>query len=527
MLSDAKRELLKRRLKGEQASRREWGPRPDGPIPLSFAQQRLWFLDQLEPSSTEYNLSMRVRWDAALDVAALGAALSGVVARHEVLRTRLVADADGVPRQVIDAPASFALPVVDVSGEMDPRAAVRALVAADAAVPFDLAAGPLIRATLLCLAPEEHVLVVAMHHVVFDEWSDQVFHRELMALYEAFRAGDPDPLPPLEAQYADFAVWQRQWLDGEVLDQQLSYWRERLAEAPELELPTDRPRPPIRSSAGASVRFTVPDEAAEALRALSRECGVSMFMTLLSVYAVLLGRYAGSEDVVVGTPVANRNRAETEDLIGFFVNTLVMRADLSGDPSFREVLGRVRETALGAYAHQDVPFEQLVEALVTDRDRSRTPLFQALFNYDSVGPSTGAGAGDLATADTADGTIVAKFDLRLIFSDSDAGLAGEFEYSTALFDAVTVERMAGHLVTLLEAVAEDTGRELSRLPVLTADEWRQVVEEWNDTPTPTPASTPVPGVGAGGVHELIAGRALSVPDAVAVVSGDVVLSYGG
>ncbi|MEV7144794.1 condensation domain-containing protein, partial [Streptomyces tauricus] len=299
MLSDAKRELLKRRLKGEQASRREWGPRPDGPIPLSFAQQRLWFLDQLEPSSTEYNLSMRVRWDDALDVAALGAALSGVVARHEVLRTRLVADAEGVPRQVIDAPAPFALPVVDVSADADPRAVVRALAAADAAVPFDLAAGPLIRATLLRLAPTEHVLVIALHHVVFDEWSDQIFHRELMALYEAFKVGDPDPLPPLEAQYADFAVWQRQWLDGEVLNQQLSYWRERLAGAPELELPTDRSRPAVRSSAGASVRFAVPEGVAEALRGLSRECGVSMFMTLLSVYAVLLGRYAGSEDVVV------------------------------------------------------------------------------------------------------------------------------------------------------------------------------------------------------------------------------------
>ncbi|MFJ2264643.1 amino acid adenylation domain-containing protein, partial [Streptomyces sp. NPDC087844] len=529
MLSDAKRELLKRRLKGEQASRREWGPRPDGPIPLSFAQQRLWFLDQLDPSSTEYNLSMRVRWDDTLDVAALGAALSGVVARHEVLRTRLVADAEGVPHQVIDAPAPFPLPMVDVSEDADPRTAARTLAAADAAVPFDLAAGPLIRATLLRLAPTKHILVVALHHVVFDEWSDQVFHRELMALYKAFLAGEPDPLPPLEAQYADFAAWQRKWLDGEVLDQQLSYWHERLAGAPELELPTDRPRPSVRSSAGASVRFVVPVGVSEALRGLSRECGASMFMTLLSVYAVLLGRYGGSEDVVVGTPVANRNRAETEDLIGFFVNTLVMRADLSGDPSFRDVVGRVRETALGAYAHQDVPFEQLVEALVTDRDRSRTPLFQALFNYDSVGPSTRAddGAGDLATAasaasaDAADGAVVAKFDLRLIFSDSDAGLVGEFEYSTALFDAVTVERMVGHLLTLLGAVAEDTGRELSRLPVLTAGERAVLVGEWSGA---RGSGGSVSGVG--GVHELIARRALSVPDAVAVVSGGVCVTYG-
>ncbi|WP_240528941.1 condensation domain-containing protein, partial [Streptomyces humi] len=254
-------------------SRRAWEPRPGGPLPLSFAQQRLWFLDQLEPGSTEYNLSMRVRWDGALDVAALQSALRGVVARHEVLRTRLVAGADGVACQVIDPPAEFPLTVVDVSGD-DSDGALRDLAAADAVVPFDLASGPLIRGTLLRAAEEEHVLVVALHHVVFDEWSDQVFHRELMALYEAFRVGEPDPLPPLEVQYADFAVWQRQWLDGDVLERQLSYWRERLAGIADTELPVDRPRPPVRSSAGAALRFAVPDDVTEALREVSRECGV-------------------------------------------------------------------------------------------------------------------------------------------------------------------------------------------------------------------------------------------------------------
>ncbi|MFC9249715.1 condensation domain-containing protein, partial [Streptomyces sp. NPDC057136] len=252
----------------------------------------------MEPGSTEYNLSMRVRWDGAPDVAALGAALGGVVARHEVLRTRLVAGADGVPHQVIDAPAPFPLSVVDVSDSVDPAGAVRELAAADAQVPFDLSTGPLIRATLLRAAHGEHVLVVALHHVVFDEWSDSIFHRELMALYEAFRTGEADPLPPLDVQYADFAVWQRQWVDGEVLERQLSYWRDRLSGAPELELPIDRPRPPVRSSAGATLSIDIPDDVAEGLRALSRECGVSMFMTLLSAYVVLLGRYAGSDDVV-------------------------------------------------------------------------------------------------------------------------------------------------------------------------------------------------------------------------------------
>ncbi|MFJ2261195.1 amino acid adenylation domain-containing protein, partial [Streptomyces sp. NPDC087844] len=503
--------------------------------PLSFAQQRLWFLDQLAPGAVEYALLSPVAWNGSLDVAALGAALSGVVARHEVLRTRLVADAEGVPRQVIDAPAPFPLPVVDVSEDADPRTAVRALVALDAAVPFDLEAGPLVRANLFRLAPDEHVLALAMHHVVFDEWSDRIFHRELTALYEAYRSDEPDPLPPLPVQYADFAVWQREWLSGELLDNQLAYWRAQLAGVPTLELPTDRPRPSVRSSAGASVRFVVPVGVSEALRGLSRECGASMFMTLLSVYAVLLGRYAGSEDVVVGTPVANRNRAETEDLIGFFVNTLVMRADLSGDPSFRDVVGRVRETALGAYAHQDVPFEQLVEALVTDRDRSRTPLFQALFNYDFVENegSSGDRPAAVRTVDrsgSAADMVVAKFDLRLVLSDDGDRIAGEFEYSTALFDAVTVERMVGHLLTLLESAASGFARPVGELPVLTAGERAVLVGEWSGAVESGESGRAVGRGGSvsgvGGVHELIARRALSVPDAVAVVSGGVCVTYG-
>ncbi|MGI5423693.1 non-ribosomal peptide synthase/polyketide synthase [Streptomyces sp. CA-179760] len=499
------------------------------PLPLSFAQQRLWFLDQLAPGAVEYALLSPVAWNGPLDVAALSAALGGVVARHEVLRTRLVAGADGVPHQVIDEPAPFPLPVVDVSDCLDPAESVRELAAVDAAVPFDLATGPLVRATLFRLGAEEHVLALAIHHVVFDEWSDRIFHRELGTLYEAFHAGEPDPLPPLEVQYADFAVWQRQWLDGELLERQLGYWSRRLDGAPTLDLPTDRPRPPIRSTVGAVTRFEIPQETVESLRELSRECGVSMFMTLLSAYAVLLGRYAGSDDVVVGTPVANRNRAETEGLIGFFVNTLVMRTDLSGDPSFREVLGRVRETALGAYAHQDVPFEQVVEALVSERDRSRTPLFQALFNYDFVeSESESEGGGDAAggpvdrsvdrTGSAAE-RVVAKFDLRLVLSDGGAGLGAEFEYSTALFDAATVERLGGHLVTLLSAVAADAGQRVGALPVLSAGERELLVAGSGVEGLDVPA--------VGGVHELIAEWAGVAPDALAVVAGGEALSYGG
>ncbi len=445
-----------------------------------------------------------------------------------MLRTRLVADPDGVAHQVIDPPADFPLPVADVSGVADPAAAAQALVAADAAVPFDLAAGPIIRALLIQLGPSEYVLALSMHHVIFDEWSGRIFRRELGVLYEAFGRGEPDPLPPLVVQYADFAVWQRRWLAGEVLDGQLAYWRKQLAGAPVLELPTDRPRPPVRSSAGAATRFNVPARLAPALRAVARDNGATMFMVLFAVYAVLLGRYSGQDDVVVRTPAANRNRAETEDLIGFFVNTLVLRADLSGDLAFTEFLGRVRGMVLAAHEHQDLPFEQLVDALMAGRDRSGTPLFQVLFNFHDplgAGPHGGGDSGG-AVVDADAGVVLgdvqtgvsARFDLRLILAEDGGGLSGGLEYSTALFDAATIGRMAGHLGVLLAAVAADPGRPLSGLGVLTAGE-RDELARWNDTPAPVPA--------AGGIHELAAARAAVGPDVVAVTCGGVSLSYGG
>ncbi|WP_158806539.1 non-ribosomal peptide synthetase, partial [Streptomyces sp. NRRL WC-3774] len=489
----------------------------DRPLPLSFGQQRLWFLDQLEPGSTDYNLPLPLRLDGVPDVAALGAALDAVTARHEVLRTRLVTGSDGVARQVVD-PAStpHPLPLVDVSGLADPAAAVRLLIARETETPFDLAAGPLMRAILIRVAPDEHVLALSMHHVVFDEWSGRILWRELSALYEAFRAGRPDPLPTLAVQYADYAVWQHQSLAGQVLEGQLGYWKDKLADLPVLELPTDRPRPAMRSSEGATTRFTVPAHTAETLRALSRRSGATMFMTLLTAFDVLLARYAGAEDIAVGTPVANRNRAETEDLIGFFVNTLVMRTDLSGDPTFAELLARVRRTALDAYAHQDLPFEQLVDALVAERDRSRTPLFQVFFTYVMADAQDGAPL--LEQPEGLPRTTL--FDLTLRLADSHGGgLTGEFEYSTALFDAETVERWSGHLVRLLEAAAQDAGRPVGELPLLSAGEVEQVVRGWNG------ASLVLPSVG--GVHELIVARASAAPDAVAVVSGGRVLSYGG
>ncbi|MFJ9382080.1 condensation domain-containing protein, partial [Streptomyces sp. NPDC101455] len=497
----------------------------DEPLPLSFAQQRLWFLNQLEPGSLEYNVPLLVRWPGDLDVEALVAALSGVLARHEVLRTRLVADADGVVHQVVDPPAPIPVSATDVSWYADPVTAARELVEAEVMTPFDLAAGPLVRATLIRVAADEHVLTLAIHHVAFDEWSVRILRRELSALYEAFRADEPDPLPPLPVQYADFAVWQREWLTGDVLDDHLSYWRRQLKDLPALELATDRPRPAVRSTEGAVTEFTVSAHTADVLRALSRKSGTTMSMTLLAAFDVLLGWYADTDDVVVGTPVANRNRAETEDLIGFFVNTLVLRTDLSGDPFFKELLGRVRNVSLAAYAHQDLPFEHLVDDLVVERDRSRTALFQVFFNYTPDNSDHSAdheahdGTGNDGSAMTAPATTSVNFDLSLMLGDRDGGLAGAIEYSTALFDAATMERMAEHLVVVLEAVAEDAGRRVGELPVLGAGERRRVVEEWNGAVEPLPC--------VGGVHELIAARVLAGPDAVAVVSDGGVLTYGG
>ncbi|MFI0479414.1 non-ribosomal peptide synthase/polyketide synthase [Actinomadura sp. 9N215] len=513
------------------------GPVPrDQQLPLSFAQQRLWFLDQLEPDSTEYNLTTTVRWDEAPDPRILGMALTAVVARHEVLRTRLVTGSDGVAQQVVDPPSQVPLPVADLSDADDPQDAAQRLIAGMAAQPFDLAAGPLIRACLIRMGETAHVLALAAHHVVFDDWSARIFRRELLALYEAFQAGEPDPLPPLAVQYADFAAWQRAWLTGDVLDQQLGYWRDQLAEAPVLELPTDRPRPPMRSSAGALAAFRIPAETGEHLRAIARDNDATVFMTLLAALNVVLGRYTGLDDVVVGSPVANRNRVETEDLIGFFVNTLVLRTDLSGDPTFAELVGRVRKTALGAYAHQDLPFEQLVDALVTERDRSRTPLFQVFFNYAPRDPREVAAAVRPTTATDADldgdglaGSFQVKFDLSVTMGDADdGGLIGGIEYSTALFDAATIERLAGHLVAVLADVAANGESGIGALSVLSAEERAELAEWGSGVAAPSDVATSASAVDARGVHELLVRHAAdrADADAVAVVCGDVHLTYG-
>ena len=398
-----------------------------GALPLSFAQERLWFLDRLEPGSTAYNIPVAWRLGGALDEAALERELSEIVRRHEALRT-VFAEVDGAPVQVVAPFGGFTLPVEDLSGlgEADREAAVRRRVGEEAGRPFDLSAGPLFRAALLRLGAEEHVLLLSMHHIVSDGWSMGVLFRELSALYGAYRDGGESPLPELPVQYADYAVWQREQLEGEVLDRQLAYWRERLAGAPELlELPTDHPRPAVQTYRGASVPVELSPELLERLQALGRSEGATLYMMLLGAFQVLLGKYGGGEDVVVGSPIAGRTRGEVEELIGFFVNTLVLRTDLSGDPSFREVLGRVRDVTLGAYEHQELPFESLVAELQPERSLSHSPLFQVMFTLQNAG---GGGAGSALPGLSAGGVDAelesAKFDLSLSLAATARGLRG-------------------------------------------------------------------------------------------------------
>ncbi|HST63392.1 MAG TPA: condensation domain-containing protein, partial [Longimicrobium sp.] len=352
-----------------------------GVLPLSFAQERLWFIDRLEPGSTAYNMAWPLRLRGPTDVGALERAVGEIVRRHEALRTTF-GEVDGSPVQVIAPFDGFALPVEDLSalGDADREAAVRQRAAEEAGWVYDLAAGPLFRASLLRLDAEDHALLLGMHHVISDGWSMRVLLRELTVLYAAYREGRESPLPALPVQYADYAAWQREHLQGEMLDRQLSYWRDRLADAPALlELPTDHPRPAVQTFRGASERIELSGALLERLRGLGRSEGATLFMVVLAAFQALLSRYSGSEDVVVGSPIAGRTRKEVEELIGFFVNALVLRVDLGGDPSFRETLRRVREATLGAYEHQELPFEKLVAELQPERSLSHSPLFQVSF----------------------------------------------------------------------------------------------------------------------------------------------------
>jgi amino acid adenylation domain-containing protein len=519
-LSPEKRALLVQQLakkRGEAVASIHPQRRDTDRFPLSFAQQRLWFLEQLNPGTSVYNVSSALHLAGPLAPAALQRSLSAILRRHEALRTTF-AEHDGTPFQLIGAAHAQLLPLLDLRGlpAAERTTTARELARIEAQRPFDLVAGPLLRTTLLRLDADEHVLLLTFHHIVFDGWSLGVFMDELTALYSAHTSARAARLPELPIQYADYALWQRQWLQSTVLTTQLGYWQRQLAGAPAvLELPLDRPRPPIQRFNGATLRFTMPDALGGALRRLSQREGLTLFMTTLAAFHTLLARYSGQSDIVIGTPVAGRSRTELEGLIGFFVNTLALRTASAGQPTFRELARRVRETCLDAYAHQDLPFERLVEELRLERDLSRAPLFQVLFDLHSASAQPPALPG-LAMDWWEDQSGAGKYDLLLALEDGPA-LSGAIEYNADLFDATTIARMLEHLQTLLAGIVARPDQRIADLPLLTARERTQLLTEWNDTAAAYPHEQ--------SVHELFAAQAARTPDAVALVFEEQRLSY--
>nr|WP_232214622.1 non-ribosomal peptide synthetase [Rubidibacter lacunae] len=488
-------------------------------LPLSFAQQRLWFLSELDERAGEaYVISGGARLQGQLDRPALEQALDRIVARHEVLRTRFVS-VDGVPEQrIYPADAGFALELTDLREAGDPEAELVRLAGLDSRTGFDLEAGPLIRGRLVQLGEDDHALLVSMHHIVSDGWSLGIFLKELGALYGAFARGESDPLPPLEVQYADYASWQRTWLSGEVLHDQADYWRETLADAPALlELPGDRARPPQQDYRGAA-RTVVLDEAlTRSLKALSERHGVTLHMTLLAAWALLLSRLSGSEDVVVGTPVANRRHRSVEDSIGFFVNTIALRVDLSGSPSVGELLLRVKAGSLAAQDRQDIPFEQVVDLVCSERSLSHAPLFQTMLIWQNA-PAASPGLAGLSVTDLEGGEDTsAKFDLTLSLRENSGGIEGSLVYARSLFEGATIGRYLDYWQRLLKGMAVET-RPCHDLELMAADERRLVVEEWNASAVAYPEGICL--------HELFEAQVAKDPSAVALVFEGEELSYG-
>jgi len=485
--------------------------------PLSFAQQRLWFLDRLMPGDAVYNIAAPLLVTGPLDCGRLRAAFAGLVARHEALRTTFrLAGVEPVQVIAAAAGAASALPVVDLSGLGEAARAGRAEQEAarlrdeEAGRAFDLAAGPLVRTALLRLAPDRHLLLLTLHHIVSDGWSIGVLVRDLTALYEG------RPLPELPIQYADFALWQRRWLASEILARQVALWRRRLAGMrAALDVPSDRPRPAVRSSRGAVLELTLDARVTARLKDLARRQGATLFTVLLAAFQALLHRFTGHEDLCVGTPVANRNRPEVAGLIGFFVNTLVLRGDLSGDPGLGELVSRLREVAVEAFDHQDLPFEKLVEELRPPRDPSRTPLVQVLLALQNM-PRATLAAGGLRLEPAPAESRTAKLDLSLAWGEDDrGGLGGALTYSTDLFDAATMRRFAACFVRLSSAAASDPERRLSDLPLLAEAETAQLLREWNDTrPAPGAAATRAP------LHLRFAAQAARTPEAAAVETAE-------
>src|SRR5215208_2041884 len=496
--------------------------------PLSFAQQRLWFIDQLEPNKSIYNLPTPRRLKGKLNIAALEQALSEIIRRHESLRTSF-ATADGEPVQIVAQAQPFKFQVIDLSDlpEQQQEAMAHAHYQAEAQQPFDLSHGPLIRGLLIKLDAGDHVLALTLHHIVSDGWSIGVLLKELSILYNSYDREDDSPLENLSAQYADYSLWQREYLQGDVLKQQLDYWKQQLSGAPAvLELPTDRARPAVQSYEGAAETFNLTMEFSAELNDLARREGVTLFMTLLAAFQLLLSRYNGQEDIFVGIPIAGRTRSQMEKLIGLFLNTLVLRTDLSGNPSFRELLQRVKEICLAAYAHQDVPFDKLVQELQPERSLSHQPLFQVLFQLlNASGESLSLA--ELSAHAFNSGNQTAQFDLTLTIVDGKKGLVGNLEYNTDLFNQATASRLVSHLCNLLSAATASPDTPISSLPLLSDREHSQTVSDaetsgllhdWNDTNRSYEDQPQL-------LHELIRAQCRRTPDDVALVCEGKKMTY--
>ncbi|HEU5367284.1 MAG TPA: amino acid adenylation domain-containing protein, partial [Ktedonobacterales bacterium] len=522
-LSPEKREILLRALSKQQqaGSPQASIPRRSAaahPAPLSFAQESLWLVHQIAPQSAAYNLPHALRLTGPLNVAALEQSLQELVNRHETLRSTFPA-IEGRPSQVIAPSVSVKLAVEDFrhlpEAEREQRARER--INAERAKPFDLAQGPLLRINLLRLAEREHILLLLLHHIISDGWSDEVILRDLTSLYSAFSAGQPSPAPELPIQYADYAIWQRERLQNEQMQRLLTYWKQQLAGAPAvLDLPTDHPRPSIQTFKGAERFFELPAALTERLQALSQQEHASHFMTLLAAFQALLARYTGREDIIVGSPIANRNRPETEGLIGFLVNMLVLRANFSGNPSFRALLRQVRKTALEAYEHQELPFEKLVEALQPERSLSYSPLFQVFFALENAIPPASE-AGGLTWQMLAVDNFTSQFDLHLVIREAPKHLSGFFTYNTDLFEAGTIECMVGHWLTLLEEMVTHPDQPIATLPLLTRAERQHILVDWNASQASYPQDQCVP--------QLFEAQAARTPNAVAVVDEKAQLTY--
>jgi amino acid adenylation domain-containing protein len=487
------------------------------PFPLSFAQQRMWFLDQLEPDGSVYNIPIGVRLRGPLHVESLERSLNEIVRRHEVLRAGFPS-VGGRPLQLISASLTLSLSVVDLTGfpAAERENEAQRLANEETERPFDLVQGPLLRAALLRVAPEDHVLLLTLHHIVYDAWSTRVLYRELTVLYEAFSKGRSSPLAELPIQYIDFAQWQRDWLQGEMLDQELSYWKKQLDRVSTLQLPVDRPRPAVQSFRAAYESIVLSRELTEEVKTISLRARASLFMTLLAAFKVLLCRYTGQEDIAVGSPIANRGRIEFEGLIGLFLNTLVLRTDLSRNPSFIELLARVREVAFDAYAHQDLPFEKLVEELNPERILNLTPLFQVLFVFQNDAVRELKLSGLTASRFTRESNAT-QFDLSLIMAETDQGLVARAQYNADLFEPGTMKRMLRHFRTLLKGIIATPKQPILDLPLLESSERDQLLLAWNDTKRDYPSEKCT--------HQIFEERVELSPEAVAVVFEEQQLTY--